>query len=118
MRERTAFTIRAPKVTSNRFWLLVASLILVPMPDGDAADLVVEPVDAARVRALSLDRAAWATAENDLGEVADDLQFSHLTVVLKRSSQQQDAFELFLKQQQDPASPNFHRWLTPVEVGE
>ena len=82
------------------------------------ADLVVQPVDAARVVALPRTQAAWATAENDLGEVADDLQLSRLTVVLKRSAEQQAAFEDFLKRQQDPSSPNFHHWLTPIEVGE
>ena len=82
------------------------------------ADLVVQPVDAGRAVALPQNRAAWATAENDLGEVAGDLQLSRLTVVLKRSTQQQAAFEEFLRQQQDPASSNFHHWLTPIEVGE
>ena len=38
--------------------------------------------------------------------------------MLRRATEQQAAFDEFLRQQQDPASPNFHHWLTPVEVGE
>lgn len=112
MRKFVAGTKRVP-----RFWLLVASLIFLPMANSGASDLVTEPVDATHLTALP-QNPVWASAENDVGEVADDLPLSHLTLVLKRSPQQQLAFEQFLAQQQDPNSPNFHHWLTPVQVGE
>jgi subtilase family serine protease len=41
-----------------------------------------------------------------------------LTIVLSRSPQQESAFEKLLVEQQNPASPNYHRWLTPTEIGE
>ena len=50
--------------------------------------------------------------------VDPDLRLTHLTVQLKRAGDRQQAFEELLRQQQDPNSPNFHRWLTPDEVGE
>lgn len=81
-------------------------------------DLVVKPVTAAHLTALPQNRVSWATPGNDAGEVADDLLLSNLTLVLKRSPDRQLAFEQFLQEQQDPYSPNFHRWLTPAEVGE
>ena len=96
---------------------LPAALLAATPVSGIAPDLVIERVDATHVTALPQDRLAWATVENDLGEVATDLQLSHLTLVLRRSTQQQAAFEEFLKQQQDQNSPSFHHWLTPVEVG-
>jgi hypothetical protein len=86
--------------------------------DSAAANLVLEAVDATRLVALPQDRASWASTQNDFGEVADDLLLSHLTIVLNRSPQQQAEFEELLRQQQDPGSPNFHRWLTPGEIGE
>jgi len=100
-----------------RFSLLLATLIFLPLTNSGAADLVTERVDVAHLSALPRNP-AWASTGNDLGEVADDLQLSHLTLVLRRSAQQQVAFEKFLAQQQDANSPNFHRWLTPVQVGE
>jgi pseudomonalisin len=63
-------------------------------------------------------RPPWALAENNQGRVPDDTMLEHLILVLKRPPQQQNAFEQLLQQQQDPASSNYHRWLTPVEVGE
>ncbi len=41
-----------------------------------------------------------------------------LTLVLARSAEGEAEFEKFLLEQQDPASPNYHHWLTPREVGE
>ena len=42
----------------------------------------------------------------------------HLTLVLKRSPQQQQVFEQFLQQLQDPSSRNYHHFLTPVQIGK
>jgi subtilase family serine protease len=42
----------------------------------------------------------------------------HLTLVLKRSPQQQQVFEQFLEQLQDPSSRNYHRFLTPIQIGK
>ena len=50
--------------------------------------------------------------------VPADLPLNQFTLVLSRSPQQQQAFEQFLADQQNPASPNYHHWLTPAEVGE
>ena len=47
-----------------------------------------------------------------------DLPLNQLTLVLSRSPEKEQAFEQFLADQQNPASPDFHHWLTPVEVGE
>ena len=118
MRKLTTCNMSAPNLFGNAFRLLVAIFLFFPVTKIVAADLIVERLDSARLTALPHSRVAWATAENDLGEVAGDLHLSHLTLVLKRSAEQQRAFEELLDQQQDPNSPNFHHWLTPAEIGE
>ncbi len=60
---------------------------------------------------------AYATAENDQGPAEDALMLPNLTMVLKPTAQQQADLEAFLARQQDPASPDFHHWLTPEEYG-
>ncbi|MDR3735750.1 MAG: S53 family peptidase [Acidobacteriaceae bacterium] len=77
---------------------------------------VTEAVDAAQGRALPGHLPRWSSSSNDLGVIAD-VQLDHLTVVLARSAAQQAAFEQFLDDQQNPASPNYHHWLTPQQVG-
>jgi subtilase family serine protease len=49
--------------------------------------------------------------------VPGNTRLEHLTLVLKRSPERQKAFERFLRELQDPASSNFHRFLTPTQVG-
>src|SRR6266481_983637 len=61
---------------------------------------------------------SWARMENDLGSLADEEQLDHITLLLTRTPELQKAFETFLTEQQDPHSPHFHHWLTPVEVGK
>ncbi len=63
-------------------------------------------------------RPGWALPENDRGQVAGDTMLEHLTLILKRSPQQQQAFELFLQQLQDRSSSNYHHFLTPKEIGK
>jgi hypothetical protein len=60
----------------------------------------------------------WANNSNNAGLLPSDLILDHLTLVLSRSQEQEQALQLFLAQQQDLASPNYHHWLTPAEMGE
>jgi subtilase family serine protease len=60
----------------------------------------------------------WASAENNMGLAAPDSSLENLTLVLSRSPEQEAAFDKLLEGQQNPASPEYHHWLTPVEVGE
>ena len=76
------------------------------------------PLGPPSLKALPQDRVAWARVESDLGEIEGEIALTHLTIVLKRTPERQQAFESLLREQQDSTSPNFHQWLTPVEVGE
>ncbi|MEO7028197.1 MAG: protease pro-enzyme activation domain-containing protein [Acidobacteriaceae bacterium] len=58
---------------------------------------------------------AWATAANDLGQVSPVRRLENLHLVLARSPPVQAAFDQLLADQQDPASPRFHQWLTPQQ---
>ncbi len=52
-------------------------------------------------------------------EVApDDLKLDRMMLQLKRSSAQDAALKQQLNDQQNPRSPQYHRWLTPEEFGE
>ena len=58
---------------------------------------------------------AWANAANDLGSVASSRNLDNLHLVLARSAPVEAAFEQLLADQQDPASPRYHQWLTPQQ---
>jgi subtilase family serine protease len=59
-----------------------------------------------------------ATAENDRGAVDDSMPLASMELILARSPESQAAFEQYLQDLQNPASPNFHKWLTAAQVGD
>src|SRR6266536_557865 len=56
--------------------------------------------------------------EDDLGRMASSEKLAGLTLVLGQSAEQQAALDRLLAEQQDPASPNYHHWLTPEEYAD
>ncbi len=54
----------------------------------------------------------------DQGRLAASAPLGQLALIFKRSDAQQKALDLLLDQQQDPASPNYHKWLTPEQFGQ
>jgi Pro-kumamolisin, activation domain/Bacterial Ig-like domain (group 3) len=79
---------------------------------------IFQPVDESKRITLKGNTLPVANSENDRGQVSPRLPMTDLILVLSRSPQQQAAFEKFVAGQYDPASPNFHRWLSPEEVGQ
>ncbi|HEY1766808.1 MAG TPA: protease pro-enzyme activation domain-containing protein [Terracidiphilus sp.] len=75
-------------------------------------------IDPAHVQALGHHHPLWANGSNDAGRVPENQEFGHLTLVLARSPEQEQAFTELIADQQNPASSAFHHWLTPAEVGE
>ena len=86
--------------------------------NAEIADRVLQPVDTSQLQPLPNHFPQWANAENDRGAVEADKDLGGFTIVLAHSAQQEADLEKLLADQQNPASPNYHHWLTPVEVGE
>src|SRR5512133_124912 len=59
-----------------------------------------------------------ARPEFDRGATEPSLPMERMVLSLRRSSDQEAQLERLLAEQQDPASANYHRWLTPEEFGE
>ena len=54
----------------------------------------------------------------DRGRVSADLPIERVVLMFKSSPEQEVDLEQFLGDQQNPSSPQFHRWLTPEQFGE
>lgn len=59
-----------------------------------------------------------ATPDNDRGVVGERLPMAHMLLQLRRPAEQERALEQFINEIQDPASPNFHKWLSPAQFGQ
>ncbi|HWF09473.1 MAG TPA: protease pro-enzyme activation domain-containing protein [Bryobacteraceae bacterium] len=75
-------------------------------------------VNRGQTRALRGNFHPLARPEYDRGEVDPGTPMSHLLLLFKPSAAQQSDLDQLLVSQQNPSSPNFHKWLTPEEFGD
>ena len=80
--------------------------------------LITQEIDESRLATLKGNTRPEANAVNDRGAVADDFQMEHMLLQLQRPPEQEQALKEFIDQLHNPASPNFHRWLSAQEFGE
>ncbi len=59
-----------------------------------------------------------ARPEDDQGRVAPSFSLSYVTLVLAQSDRQRADLAQLLLDQQNPNSPNYHRWLTPEQYAD
>jgi subtilase family serine protease len=102
-------------------FLVFVSLVACSVAVGARAqvvDRIQRSIDPAQTQPLANHHPVWAVAANDAGPVPANLPIQGITLVLARPSQQEQAFEQLLRDQQDPSSPEYHHWLTSNEIGE
>jgi subtilase family serine protease len=56
-----------------------------------------------------------ATAANDRGIVSDSLPMEHMQLQLQLPAEKEQELDQLIADLHNPASPNFHRWLTPEQ---
>jgi subtilase family serine protease len=98
-------------------FLVLAVLVCTAQAQAQFADRVPQSFDPTPAAVLPYHHPLWASPANDQGALDANQSIDNLTMVLARSPQQQQAFDQLLVDQQNPASPEYHHWLTPVEVG-
>ncbi len=79
---------------------------------------IVRPINNASAVRLEGTMSPRARAGVDRGPVAATMPLERMTVVFSRSAAQQADLDQLLAEQQDPASANYHKWLTPEEFGD
>jgi hypothetical protein len=80
--------------------------------------LITQPVDGARLTVLNGNTHPLARPKFDQGTAPASLPMQRMLLVLKRSPEQESALRTLLESQQDKASPNYHKWLTPEQFGK
>jgi len=79
---------------------------------------IVEPIDESHLAMLKGNVHPLARREFDRGRVSPELAMGDLVLVLRRGAEQQAEFNRYVASQYNEASANYHRWLSPREVGE
>ena len=78
---------------------------------------IVSAIDSSSRVTLPGSRPTRALVANDIGAVPQDTRLEGMTLVFSRSAAQQADLDALIAAQQDPASPQFHQWLTPAQFG-
>jgi hypothetical protein len=101
-------------------WICMAVFAALVGPQvigAQVANRLPQSIDTTRTFVLQNHHPQWASAANSVGAVPADAPLNQFTLVLSRTAAQEEAFEQLLANQQNPASPEYHHWLTPLEVG-
>ena len=80
--------------------------------------LITQAIDESKLTTLKGNVHPLARPEFDLGTAPATLPMERMLLVLKRAPEQETALRKLLDDQQDKASPNYHKWLTPEEFGK
>ena len=84
----------------------------------NARDLITQGINEGSLVAVRGNTRAEAVPANDRGAVADALSMAHILLQLRRSPERERALEQYINEVQNPASPNFHKWLTAQQFGQ
>ena len=82
------------------------------------ADRIPQAIDNTSMWRLRGSVTPLARPELDRGKVDAALQMQGMKLIFSLTPAQQSALDLLLKEQQDPASLNYHRWLTPEQYAD
>ena len=86
--------------------------------NSDAQPRITQAVDETKLTLLKGNTFPLARPEFDQGAAAASQAMETMMLGLKRSPTQEAALEKLMAKQTDESSPNFHKWLTPVEFGK
>ncbi|MDR3699532.1 MAG: protease pro-enzyme activation domain-containing protein [Candidatus Sulfopaludibacter sp.] len=101
-----------PRVSAGFLLCLFAPLLPAQQ------DRIAGPIDARHSVVLRGSVPRQALARYDQGAVSADFPLGNITLMLRPSDSQQAELEQLLAEQQDPGSPNDHKWLSPEQYAE
>jgi subtilase family serine protease len=103
-----------------RVSFLLCSLLLTLCASTYAAqtDRIVTAIDSDQTVSLKGTVSPNAQPQYDKGPLDPSMKLPFITLLIQPSAGQQAALKELLAEQQDPSSPNYHKWLTPEQFGE
>src|SRR5580692_3880859 len=97
---------------------LVFLFVLAGYSAAAAPDRITQPVDASRTRTVAGNVHHLAQPQYDQGAADPRTPMDYMVFLVKPSDSQQAELNQLLSDQQNPSSPQYHKWLTPEAFGE
>src|SRR5258706_593783 len=101
-----------------RFWKFLVLLLASTLSFAAQSDRIAATIDSGRMVALPGHIHRKALPQYDQGRVPSSFPMSQVTLLTLPTASQQKALRLLVAEQQDPRSPNFHKWLTPEQYAD
>jgi len=104
-----------------RSWLRHGSIVIPLIVAAVCAaqeDRVPGNIDGAQTMVVRDTASPLALPEFDRGPVERSMQIDAASIIFKPSAAQRMALQQLLREQQEPGSPNYHKWLRPEEYEE
>lgn len=96
---------------------IALSLTLITSASAQHQDKLPKIIDEHNMVTLRGNVRPEVSSATDRGLRAESTPLSGLQLVLHRSPENQTAFAAYVSGLQDPASPNYHHWLTNAQIG-
>src|SRR5271165_1477335 len=101
---------------SSLFLLPCLWMLCLPIPAG--AERIPATIDNANLWRLPGSVSPRARPELDRGAVDSSMPMEGIKLVFQPTPEQQNNLDTLLRQQLDPSSPNYHKWLSPEQFAE
>ena len=98
--------------------LLVVTSLVSSIAEAASHDRILHKIEKTSSFAVRGNVHPMAQAANDRGSVGRLFRMERMTMTFKPTDPQEADLNTLLKQQQDPASPNYHKWITPEEFAD
>jgi uncharacterized protein (TIGR03437 family) len=98
--------------------LYLSLTLFLPLSAVAQQSRIASPIDNNRRVTLTGHISPRALAGSDQGPVDPSFVMARVTLMMRPSASQQAELDQLLELQQDPSSPNFHRWLTPEQFAD
>jgi len=103
------------KCTVVAGWSATCSLLIMTSLAQTPAARITADIDSSKRAAIQGTHSPRARAENDAGPVPGETKLQGISIVFSRSAAQEADLQALIAAQQNPASPLYHKWLTPEE---
>src|SRR5207247_11116651 len=99
-------------------FLLLIAVASTGFPQTCPKDRLFERIENASTSRLPDTLHRLAQPQYDQGEVGSLFTVGRVTMIFKPTAAQQADLDKLLREQQDPSSPNYHKWLTPADFAD
>jgi subtilase family serine protease len=96
-------------------WIAAFVMAIVPLTAQTPAVRIRTEINSSEMTQLKTTLQPQARTELEAGRVPSNEKLSGMSIVFSRSAAQQAALEKLIAAQQDPASPQYHQWLSPEQ---